>query len=147
MGNIILGAILGFLVAVSKDIVNYYFQNRKEKKKFYREKMEEIFTLTDKTQHTIYTSQTNILNKDIKSTGKFDDSNSKLAMLIQYYAPNIEKEFQDYLKIWANVGQYLVSGTIGKDLKQDKYVKQMQEYNKAYLKFKKCIREEAQKYI
>ena len=147
MENIILGAILGFLVAVSKDIINYYFQNKKEKKKFYREKMEEIFTLTDKTQHTIYTSQTNILNKEIKSTGKFDDSNSRLAMLIQYYTPDIDKEFQDYLKIWANIGQYLVSGTISKDLTQDVYVKQMQEYNEAYLKFKKSIRNEASKYV
>ena len=147
MENIILGAILGFLVAISKDIINYYFQNKKEQKKLYREKLEEIFTLTDKTQHTIYTSQTNILNQNIKSTGKFDDSNSKLAMLIQYYAPNIEKEFQNYLTIWANVGHHLVNSTVNKNLNQNEHLKEMQEYNEAYLKFKKCIREEAKKYI
>jgi hypothetical protein len=147
VGNIILGAILGFLVAISKDIINYYFKNKKEQKKFYREKLEEIFTLTDKTQHTIYTSQTNILNDDIKSTGKFDDSNSKLAMLIYYYAPDIEKEFQDYLQMWANVGHYLVNSTINENLDQNEHLKQMQKYNEAYLEFKKCIREEAQKYI
>jgi hypothetical protein len=141
MENIILGAIVGFLVAISKDIINYYFQNKKEQKKFYREKLEEIFTLTDKTQHTIYTLQTNILNQDIKSTGKFDDSNSKLAMLIQYYTPNIEKEFQDYLIIWANAGHYLVNSTVNKNLNQ------IEEYNEAYLKFKKIIREEAKRYI
>ena len=147
MDKILLGGLIGFGAAVGQYFITSFFQNRKEKKKFYREKLEDIFTLTDKTQHTIYSSRTNMLNKDIKSTGKFDDSNSKLAMLIQYYTPNIEKEFQEYLKVWANVGQYLVSDIIGQELKQDEFIQQMQNYDKAYIKFKKSIREEAQKYI
>jgi len=147
MDKIILGGIIGFFAATGQYFITNYFQNKKEKKKFYREKLEEIFILTDKTQHKILTTQTSILNDNIKPTGEFDNSSSKLSMLIQYYAPDIEKEYQEYLKVWANVGQYLISDVFKKEKNQEEYVAKMQTYNQAYLNFKKIIRNEANKYI
>ena len=133
MENIIIGGILGFFAAVFKDFVTMCFQNKRENKKFQREKMEEIFLLIDKTQHTIYTTQAIILNNNIFSKGEYDSSISRLSMLIKYYAKDIEEQYKEYVKIYDEVRNYLEVSIKNKKMEMKDLVINIQEQDKEYI--------------
>ena len=94
-------ASLGYL---AKAFVDSRMENKKQKEKekqFKREKLEEIFSLLDK------------VNKNAMNPIQLYDANvdsTKLTMLIRFYFPNINDEYQKFVNEYVEVGRIKSNG-------------------------------------
>ena len=123
-----------------------FFTNKKEKKQFYRTKIEEIFYLTDKAFDNIIRTQQKILDTNHTVSYNFDDTSSKLSMLIQFYAIDIEEAYKTYIQVLTSTGTYLTDGVLKKH-DNSQLQEKMKFYFSEHQKFKKLIRQEANKHI
>lgn len=146
MENIIIGGIIGFFAATGKDLILKFFQNKKETKQFYRIKIEEIFYLTDKTFDKIIRMQPQLLDSNHTTSYDFDDTSSKLSMLIQFYAIELENPYKEYITVLTSTATYLTNGVL-QNHDNSEFVEKMKFYSTEYQKFKRLIRNEANKYI
>ena len=90
--------------------------------------------------------QQKILDTNHTVSYNFDDTSSKLSMLIQFYAIDIEEAYKEYVKVLTSTGTYLTDGALQKH-DNSQLEEKMQFYFSAHQKFKKLIRQEANKYI
>jgi hypothetical protein len=92
---IFIGGFIGFISAIGKD---WLIENKKQKNKkqeFKKEKLEEIYIL-------IYKIFKSSIDPTIKSLNiEYDDA--KLSMLIKFYFPNLEEQFNKYIQVVSNI--------------------------------------------
>jgi hypothetical protein len=144
--NLIIGGLIGFFAAIGKDLIVKWIDNKKEKKKFHREKIEEIFRLVDKASDELVRLPTRMADQNAKISYNFDDSNSRLAMLIQFYASNLEGSYHEYLMTYKDTHMYLIDMVSKKNDGND-FITIMPQYFEKYKALKKMIRNEAKKYL
>lgn len=90
-----IGGLIGFLSAIGKDFLLEQSKNKIKTKDFKRQKLEEIFILMDKV------SQESL--KPLKYKGSLDGIGAKLGMTIRFYFPDLNKDYQDFLKVFQDV--------------------------------------------
>ncbi|PHO11140.1 hypothetical protein CPG37_01465 [Malaciobacter canalis] len=96
-----IGGLIGFLSAIGKDFLLEQSKNKIKTKDFKREKLEEIFILMDKV------SQESL--KPLKYKGSLDGIGAKLGMTIRFYFPDLNKDYQDFLKVFQEVTQKTIT--------------------------------------
>jgi hypothetical protein len=96
-----IGGLIGFLSAIGKDFLLEQSKNKIKTKDFKREKLEEIFILMDKV------SQESL--KPLKYKGSLDGIGAKLGMTIRFYFPDLNKDYQDFLKVFQDVTQKTIT--------------------------------------
>lgn len=141
-----IGGLIGFFAAVGKDLIVKWIDNKKEMKKFHREKIEEIFRLVDKASDELVRLPTRMVDSNTQVSYDFDDCSSRLAMLIQFYAPNLEVNYHEYLMTYKNTHMYLID-MVSKQNDGSDFITIMSQYFEKYKAFKQMIRDEAKKYL
>jgi len=103
--TLIIGAFVGFLFAISKDIINNSIKTKKEQT---LKHLNDIFVLISK--HGSFTNKTltSLFNQEHKRE-KYDDITARLSFLIRVYFPHIEKIYQEYLSQATDFGVYQLS--------------------------------------
>lgn len=95
--TLFLGAILGFLFSLWKDKINEDRKKEKEKKELALKNLEEIFmNLSDMNVSAFRTYIDLLANKE---NGEHDYS-KKISFKIRSFFPNIQKEYDEYLKVF-----------------------------------------------
>jgi len=90
--------------------------------------------------------QQKILDANHTVSYSFDDTSSKLSMLIQFYAIDIEESYKTYIQVLTATGTYLTDGALQKH-DNSQLQEKMQFFFSEHQKFKKLIRQEANKHI
>jgi len=136
------------LAATGQALLLKYYQEKKELKKFNRQKIEEIYYLTDKAFDKIIRLPQNLLNNEKKVSYEFDDTASKLSMLIQFYVPFIEPDYKEYIDCYVDIGNY-ITNSVMKMKKNDnsEFEQKLKNYASKHQDFKMKIRTEAIKFI
>ncbi len=134
------------MAATSQAFILKYYQEKKELKKFNRQKIEEIYYLTDKAFDKIIRLPQNLLNNEKKTSDKFDDTASKLSMLIQFYAPCLESDYKEYIDCYVDIGNYMTDKVMKKN-DNSQLEQKMKNYVSKHQNFKMKIKIEAIKFI
>ncbi|MGB3751098.1 MAG: hypothetical protein WA945_05980 [Arcobacteraceae bacterium] len=92
-----IGGLIGFLSAIGKDFLLESSKNKNKIKEFKKLKLEEIFILMDKV------SQESL--KPLKYKGSLDGVGAKLGMTIRFYFPDLNKDYQVFLKVYQSISQ------------------------------------------
>jgi hypothetical protein len=104
-------------------------------KEFKKEKLEEIFILMDKV------SQESL--KPLKYKGSLDGVGAKLGMTIRFYFPDLNQDYQKFLKVYQNVTQKTMTLDDKINLSQE----DISTFYKAYGLFIDKIVLESKKYV
>ncbi len=92
-----IGGLIGFLSAIGKDFILENTKNKVKIKSFKREKLVEVFILMDKvTQETI---------KPLKYKNSLDGVGAKLGMIIRFYFPELNEDYNKFLQIFQKISQ------------------------------------------
>lgn len=130
-----IGGLIGFLSAVGKDLLLEKSKHRLRTKEFKRQKLEEIFILMDKvSQETI---------KPLKYKGLLDGVGAKLGMIIRFYFPELNDEYNKFLQIFQKISQK----TMVLDENITLSTEEISEYYHAHSMFINKVVIESKKYI
>ena len=130
-----LGGLIGFLSAIGKDFILESTKNKVKIKNFKREKLEEIFILMDKvTQETI---------KPLKYKNSLDGVGAKLGMIIRFYFPELNEDYNKFLQIFQKVSQKTITLDENVTLSTD----EITNYYEAHRVFINKVVEESKKYV
>ena len=142
MDNLLIGGMIGFLSAIGKDLIMKYFDSKEKTNKFYLVKLEEIFYLTDKLSDNIIKTPMRLADVNSSSSHEYDETASKLAMLIRFYIPNLEEIHKKFITACGDTTKYFI------DYSSEKtdYGEVMKNYFDIYLDFKKQIINESENY-
>lgn len=130
--TLIIGAIIGFLVSVAKDLIIENKKKNEKKKQFKREKLEEIFVLLDKLNDSTM--------KPISQFVVFEEK-AKLGMIIRFYfSEELLEGYQSLLNISTEVLKVKLENNNHLDMHYQRFIP---EYQKLLSK----ITEESKKYL
>ena len=129
--TLVIGGLIGFLSAIGKD----FLLEQSKIKDFKRQKLEEIFILMDKV------FQESLM--PLKYKGSLDGVGAKLGMTIRFYFPDLNKDYQDFLKIF----QEITRKTITLDDKINLSDEDIKIFYTAYKLFIDKIVLESKKYV
>ena len=130
-----IGGLIGFLSAIGKDFILENTKNKVKIKNFKREKLEEIFILMDKvTQETI---------KPLKYKNSLDGVGAKLGMIIRFYFPELNEDYNKFLQIFQKVSQKTMTLDKNVTLSTD----EITSYYEAHRVFINKVVEESKKYV
>ena len=99
--TLLIGGLIGFLSAIGKDFLLENSRNKIKTKDFKRQTLEEVFILMDKV------SQESL--KPLKYKGSLDGIGAKLGMTIRFYFPDLNKDYQDFLKVYQDITQKTIT--------------------------------------
>jgi hypothetical protein len=130
-----IGGLIGFLSAIGKDFLLESSKNKNKIKELKKEKLEEIFILMDKVfQESL---------KPLKYKGSLDGVGAKLGMTIRFYFPDLNQDYQKFLKVYLNVTQKTMTLDNEINLSQE----DIDTFYKAYGLFIDKIVLESKKYV
>ena len=130
-----IGGLIGFLSATGKDFILENTKNKVKKKNLKREKLEEIFILMDKvTQETI---------KPLKYKNSLDGVGEKLGMIIRFYFPELNEDYNKFLQIFQKISQKTMTMDETMILSTD----EITSYYEAHRIFINKVVEESKKYV
>jgi hypothetical protein len=130
-----IGGLIGFLSAVGKDFLLENSKNKIKTKEFKKQKLEEIFILMDKV------SQESL--KPLKYKSSLDGVGAKLGMTIRFYFPDLNQDYQTFLKVYQEITQKTMTMDDKINLSQE----DINTFYKAYSLFLDKIVLESKKYI
>jgi len=93
--SLIVGAIIGFIISILKDFINNYMKQKNAQQELKRIKLEEAFEVLVKTMENLKRLENKSIEIDL----------NRLRMLIEFYFPELSKEFNKYHNVYINVGQ------------------------------------------
>ncbi len=129
------GGLIGFLSAVGKDFFLEYNKNKIKIKDFKRQKLEEIFILMDKiSQEAI---------KPLKYKNSLDGVGAKLGMIIRFYFPELNEDYNEFLQIFQKVSQKTITLDENITLSTD----EIRSYYEAHKIFINKVVAESKKYV
>lgn len=130
-----IGGLIGFLSAIGKDFILENTKNKVKIKNFKREKLEEVFILMDKvTQETI---------KPLKYKNSLDGVGAKLGMIIRFYFPELNEDYNKFLQIFQKISQKTMTLDENMTLSTD----EITTYYEAHRGFINKVVEESKKYV
>ncbi len=133
--TLLIGGLIGFLSAIGKDFFLEHNKNKIKIKDFKRQKLEEIFILMDKvTQETI---------KPLKYKNSLDGAGAKLGMIIRFYFPELNEDYNKFLQIFQKVSQK----TMTLDENVTLSTNEITSYYEAHRVFINKVVEESKKYV
>jgi len=130
-----IGGLIGFLSAIGKDFLLENSKNKIKTKEFKKQKLEEIFILMDKV------SQESL--KPLKYKGSLDGVGAKLGMTIRFYFPDLNQDYQTFIKVYQEITQKTMTLDDKINLSQE----DINIFYKAYGLFLDKIVLESKKYI
>lgn len=133
--TLIVGGLLGFLSAVGKDVLLEKSKNKLKTKDFKRQKLEEIFILMDKVSHETV--------KPLRYQGSLDGVGAKIGMLIRFYFPHLNDEYNKYIQIF----QETVLRTFELNERESLSTEELTKYYNAHRLFINEVVTESKKYI
>jgi hypothetical protein len=129
------GGLIGFLSAIGKDFFLEHNKNKIKIKDFKRQRLEEIFILMDKvTQETI---------KPLKYKNSLDGVGAKLGMIIRFYFPELNEDYNEFLQIFQEVSQKTITLDENVTLSTNEII----SYYEAHRVFINKVVEKSKKYI
>ena len=132
---LLLGGGIGFLSAIGKDFILEGTKNKNKAKDFKRQRLEDIFILMDKvSQETI---------KPLKYKNSLDGVGAKLGMIIRFYFPQLNEDYNKYLQIFQKVSQKTMTLDENSTLSTEEITK----FYEAHRLFINKIVEESKKYV
>ncbi len=129
---LVVGAVIGFLTSVAKDLIIANKKDKEKKKQFKREKLEELFVILDKFNDSVM--------KPINQFSSLEEK-AKLGMIIRFY---FSDELQDSYKTLLSASTEVLKVKLENNNHLDMYYQRfMPEYQKLLSK----ITEESKKYL
>lgn len=130
--TLVIGAIIGFLVSVAKDLIIENKKKNEKKKQFKREKLEELFVILDKFNDSVM--------EPISQFSPLEEK-AKLGMIIRFY---FSDELQDSYKLLLNASGDVLKVKTENNNHLDIY---FQKFAPEYIKLLNKIVEESKKYL
>lgn len=147
MIDLIIGGIIGFGSAVGVNFINNTLTIKKEKKNFYRLKIEEVFLLLNKIDANLFHNSLQLysISDNSKSFNLVSDEMNSLSMLINFYFPHIETEYSKYMEICNDENIRIFNNLNKSDSKHNGEFNE--KYFIEYSNFKNKVIQESKKYI
>jgi hypothetical protein len=142
---LIIGAAIGFIISLLKDLIFNYIKDEKEKKDLAQKRLEELFTIfaliSDRARATLINLKTQepiIYN---------NEQVARFSFILRVHFPHIhEKYYNDYLNISSEYIQIQFSIAEGQN-KQEEYTELAKKFEKISSTLLTSLIEETKKYL